>query len=114
LGMNNHIHQYRLGYDLLEMSSAEKDLRVLVDYRFAMSQQRALVAKKTNGILGCVKKRVVSRSREVFLLLYSALVRPHLDYCVQFWAPQFRKDRDLLEVVQESATKMIKGLKHLL
>ena len=65
MGMNNHIHQYRLGYDLLEMSSAEKDLRVLVDYRFAMSQQRALVAKKTNGILGCVKKRVVSRSREV-------------------------------------------------
>jgi len=54
------------------------------------------VAEKANSILGCIGKRIVRRPWEVILPIYSALVRLHLEYYVQFWAPQY-KDKDLLE-----------------
>jgi len=63
------MHRYRLGADLLESSSVERDLGVLVDDRLTMSQQCALAAKKVDGILGCIRKSVATRSREVLLPL---------------------------------------------
>jgi len=74
----------------------EKDLGVLIDLNLGMSQQYALSAWKANCALGCIKRGVAGREREVIVPLYLALVRPHLEYCVQARGPQYRKNVELL------------------
>ena len=82
LGHSNSCYQYNLGDVMMDYSSVEKDLRVLVDSKLDVRQQCALAAQKANNILGCIKRSVTSRMREVILPLCSALLRYHLEYCV--------------------------------
>ncbi|KFR04177.1 hypothetical protein N306_00734, partial [Opisthocomus hoazin] len=113
MGQGNPKHKYRLGREWLESSPEEKDLGVPMDEKLNMTRQCAHAAQKTNCILGYIKRNIASRAREVILPLYSALMRPHLEYCIQLWSPQYKKDTDVLEQVRRRATKMIRGLEHL-
>ncbi|KAK4817100.1 hypothetical protein QYF61_027963 [Mycteria americana] len=104
LGWSNTRHKYKLGEEWLESSPAARDVGLNT------SQQCALAAKRANRILGCTQHSIASRSKEGIIPLYSALVRPHLEYCVQFWAPQFKNYVKALECIQRRATKLVEGL----
>ena len=100
MGGGNSRYGYGLGEKLRESNAVEKDMRVLVDERLTMSQQCA--AQKAASSPGCIS-RGVAAGREGTVPLCSALVRPHLEYCVQAWGPQHKKDVGLLERVQRRA-----------
>ncbi|GAB0185659.1 cAMP-dependent protein kinase inhibitor alpha [Grus japonensis] len=94
MGQGNPKHNYRLGREWIESSPEEKDL---VGGWWMRSWQHMLTAQKASHILGCIKTSMTSRSREVILPLYSALMRPHPQYCIQLWGPQHKKDMELLD-----------------
>jgi ribonucleases P/MRP protein subunit RPP40 len=58
-----------------------------------------------------IKRTFTVRDKSTILQLYESLVRPHPEYSIQAWKPNFRKDIDLLEGVQRSATKLITAIK---
>ena len=101
-----------MGDTWLRDATSKKDLEMAVDRKLDMSQQGDAAAKKSNVILGCMNRSMFTKSCEVLVRLYSALVRPHLECCVQFWTPHFKKDANKLEQVQRRVTRMIRGLSY--
>ena len=89
LGWDNLRYMYRLGPAREGHGSPDGQKKM------DMSQQRMLTAQKANSILGCMKRRVASREREVIVPLYSGLVRLHLDAVIQACGPQNKKDAEL-------------------
>ena len=97
----------------MEHSPVRKNLGGTDGWRLDTSQPCALAAQKANCILGCTKRSVASRAREVILSLCSKLVRPHLEYRIRMWSPRYRRDVDLLEHIHRTTTEMIQGMEHL-
>ncbi|KAJ7422118.1 rna-directed dna polymerase from mobile element jockey-like [Willisornis vidua] len=109
LGWGNPGYKYRLGNEMLESSAMERDLGVLFDGKLNVSQQ-CPGSQEGQPCPGGIRHSITSWAREGIVLLCSTLGWPHLDYCVQFWASQYKKNIKPLESVQRRAMKMVKGL----
>lgn len=110
MGQSNPRNINRMG-EFLEGVPTEKDLGLLLNEKLNASQQCALAA---SCILGCIKREVANRERDVIVPLCFVLSRLHLEYCIQIWGHQHKKDMELLEQYQRRATMMIKELEHIL
>ena len=84
-----------------------------MDGKLDMRQQCVLTVQKASHILGCFKRSIATKPREIILPLYLMLMGPHLEYCIQMWRSPYRREIDLLECIQWRATKMIRGMQHL-
>lgn len=111
--MNNSSHNYCLNNTPRSRSGCERDLGVLIITDLHPRAQCIQSRNHANKILGLISRSVGNRSAEVILKLYSALVRPYLNYAFQFWSPYYKNDIKMLESVQRRMTKMIHRLRNL-
>ena len=112
VGTRNPKFDYELCGEKLKNSSKVKDLGVTVESNLKFAKQCKDAAAKANRMLGFIKRNFSFKSKEIVLPLYKSLVRPHLEYAVQFWSPHHEKDIAKLESVQRRATKMIPSLRN--
>jgi hypothetical protein len=109
-GAKNKKEKYSISNTVLNVVEEEKDLGVIVQKDFKVSEQCSKVVKTANRILGMINRTFHNKSKELMIPLYKSLVRPHLEYCVQAWRPHLIKDIKLIENVQRRATRMIPEL----
>ena len=110
IGKENPQNRYNINRVMLNRSKCERDLGIQVNSDLRPRQQCMEARNRANRLLEFITRSIKSRSVEVILKLYLALVRPHLDYAMQFWSLYYRMDIILLESVQRSMTKMIEGI----
>jgi ribonuclease P/MRP protein subunit RPP40 len=112
-GRKNPCEKYSLSGTDLQVVDEERDLGVIVQNDLKVSLQCTKVVNTANRVLGMIYRSFTSRSKDILLLLYKSLVRPHLEYCVQAWRPHLVKDISIIEKVQRRATRMIDGFRAL-
>ena len=107
--LNDTFQPYILKNTMLDVVTSEKDLGVTIDVDLTFEQHIIDKVNKANKVAGIIRRTFQHLDADMFMKLYKALVRPHLEYANQVWAPQTRKHIELLENVQRRATKMIPG-----
>ena len=112
-GPGNTGMNYEMGGSILSKTVKEKDLGVSMNANMKVSEQCRIAASKGNQILGMIRRNITYKEKSLIVPLYKAIVRPHLEYCIQAWSPYLRKDIDMLEKIQRRATKLIPGLRDL-
>jgi len=111
IGRGNLRSEYVMKGEVLEEVEVERDLGVLVSHDLKVSRQCVKAAKEGNKMLGMILRSFCTRDRRVIVPLYKAVVRSHLEFCVQAWRPYLVKDIALLEAVQRRATRCIEGMR---
>ena len=109
----NTCMNYEMGGTILSKTGKEKDLGVTMNANMNVSEQCRIAASKGNQVLGMIRRNITYKEKSLIVPLYKAIVRPHLEYCIQSWNPHIRKDIDMLENIQRRATKLIPGLRDL-
>ena len=103
--------EYKMGDAVLGRTTQEKDLVVTLSDDMKVSEQCGIAASKGYQILGPIRRPIMYKEKQLTVPLYKAIVRPHLEYCIQAWGPYRKKDK--LERIQRRATKMIPELRDL-
>ena len=106
---NNHAKYFMKGR-VLEETVEEKDLGVWISNDLKFTTHIAKSVSKANQILGLIRRSFTYLDCELMRLLFTALVRPHLEYGNVVWHPYLQKDIQMLERVQHRATRMVPGL----
>ena len=109
----HEVTNYEMGGTILTKTVKEKDLGVSMNANMKVSEQFRIAASQVNQILGMIRRNITYKEKSLIVPLYKAIVRPHLEYCIQAWSPHLRKDIDMLEKIQRIATKLIPGLRDL-
>ena len=112
-GHRNLNVNYKMGDTVLGTTVKEKDLGVTISADMNVSEQCGIAASKGNQIIGLIRRNITYKGKKLIIPLYKAIVRPHLEYCIQAWRPYRKKDIDTLERIQRRATKMIPELRDL-
>ena len=102
-----------MGGTILSKTVKGKDLGVTMKGNMKVSEQCRIAASKGNQVLGMIRRNITYKEKSLIIPLYKAIVRPHLEYCIQARNPYLRKDVDMLEKILRRATKLIPGLRDL-
>ena len=92
--------EYKMGDAVLGRTTQKKDFGVTFSADMKVSEQCGIAASKGNQILRLIRRTIMYKEKQLIVPPYKAIVRPHLEYCIQAWRPYHKKDIDKLERIQ--------------